>query len=184
MGTHGRSLHFLIRSRVPPASMLQPVNKTLLAVEPNAAVEVKTMEQAMAFPLLPSRAGAGLLGTIGVLGLTLASIGLYGVLAYSVSRRIREIGLRVALGAQRGDVLRLVLGEGAWMLGYGSGIGIVISVFVTKPLAMFLAAGLSPSDPLTYVFVGAVMIAVGCAASLRPALRALKADPAVALRYE
>jgi ABC-type antimicrobial peptide transport system permease subunit len=140
------------------------------------------MNQAMGFALLPSRAGGGLLGVIGALGLTLASIGLYGVLAYSVSRRFREIGLRVALGAQRSDVLRLVLGEGAWILGVGVTIGILVSLR-PEPLAMFLVAGLSPSDPLTYLFVGAVMLTVGCAASLRPALRALKADPAVTLRW-
>jgi len=183
-GGNRANLHFLIRSSGPPAMLTHALNKALLDVEPNAAVEVKPMNQAMGFALLPSRAGAGLLGVIGTLGLTLASIGLYGVLAYSVSRRIREIGLRVALGAQRGDVLRLVLGEGAWILGVGLAIGISVSIFLTKPLTMFLVAGLKPSDPFTYISVAAVLVAVGCVASLKPALRALKADPAVALRYE
>jgi FtsX-like permease family len=145
------------------------LNEALLAVQPTAAVEVKPMNQAMGFALLPSRAGAGLLGVIGALALTLASIGLYGVLSYSVSRRIREIALRVALGAQRGEVLRLVLREGAWILGVGVAIGLFVSIFVTKPVALFLAPGLKLSDPLTYV---------------RPAFRALQADPLVALRYE
>ena len=183
-GGNRANLHFLIRGSVRPASLTQSLNRALLAIEPNAAVEVKPMNQAMGFALLPSRAGAALLGVIGALGLTLASIGLYGVLSYSVSRRIREIGLRIALGARRGDVLRLVLGEGAWILGVGLPIGILVAIFVTKPLAMFLVAGLEPSDPLTYIAVAAVLMAVGCVASLKPTFRALRADPAVALRYE
>ncbi|MEO8129487.1 MAG: ABC transporter permease [Bryobacteraceae bacterium] len=183
-GGNRANLHFLIRSTVPPATLTRSLSKALLNVEPNAAVEVKPMSQAMGFALLPSRAGAGLLGVIGALGLTLASIGLYGVLSYSVSRRIREIGLRIALGAQRGDVLRLVLGEGAWILGVGLATGISVSIFFTKPLTMFLVAGLKPSDPFTYVSVAAVLLVVGCIATLKPALRALAADPAVALRYE
>ncbi len=183
-GGNRANLHFLIRARVRPASLTQSLNKTLMAIEPNAAVEVKPMNQAMGFALLPSRAGAGLLGVIGALGLTLPSIGLYGVLSYSVSRRIREIGLRIALGARRGDLLRLVLAEGAWILGVGLTIGILVAIFVTKPLAMFLVAGLQPSDPLTYIAVAAVLVAVGCVASLKPTFRALQADPAGALRYE
>jgi putative ABC transport system permease protein len=106
------------------------------------------------------------------------------VLSYSVSRRIREIGLRVALGAQRGDVLRLVLREGAWILGVGVAIGLFVSIFVTKPVALLLVPGLKPSDPLTYVVVAVLLLIGGCVASLRPAFRALQADPVVALRYE
>lgn len=174
----------MIRSRVPPAGLSQTFNNALLALDSSAAVEVKRMNQAMGFAMLPSRAGAGLLGVIGALGLTLASIGLYGVQAYSVSRRIGEISLRVALGAQRGDVLRLVLGEGAGILGLGAGIGMLVAILVTKPLAMFLVSGLAPSDALTYIAVAGVLALVGCAASLKPALRALRADPATALRYE
>ena len=173
----------MIRSRVPPAGLSQTFNNALLALDSSAAVEVKRMNQAMGFAMLPSRAGAGLLGAIGALGLTLASIGLYGVQAYSVSR-IGEISLRVALGAQRGDVLRLVLGEGAGILGLGAGIGMLVAILVTKPLAMFLVSGLAPSDALTYIAVAGVLALVGCAASLKPALRALRADPATALRYE
>lgn len=183
-GGQREHLHFLIRASVPPATLNAALNKTLLDIDPTAAVEVKPMNQALAFALLPSRAGAGLLGVIGTLGLTLSSVGLYGVLAYSVSRRIREIGLRIALGAQRGDVLRLVLGEGAWILGAGLAIGIFVALFVTRPLTMFLVSGLTPSDPLTYFSVTAVLLIVGCVASLVPAYRALQADPAVALRYE
>jgi predicted permease len=183
-GANHASLNFVVRASVLPALLNKPLNTALLAVDPAATVEVKPMKQAMGFALLPSRAGAGLLGVIGVLGLTLASIGLYGVLSYSVSRRIHELGVRVALGAQRGDVLRLVLGEGAWILSAGVGIGLFVSIFITKPLALFLLPGLKPSDPLSYIAVAGALLIVGCVASLKPALRALHADPAVALRYE
>jgi ABC-type antimicrobial peptide transport system permease subunit len=178
------NLSFLIRSSVPPSTLTRAMSKELLLVEPDAAVEVKTMNQAMGFALLPSRAGAGILGAIGALGLTLASIGLFGVLSYSVSRRVSEIGLRMALGAQSRDILRLVIGEGAWIVGSGLVIGIFASVFITKPLTMFLVAGLTPSDPPTYIAVASLLIAVAAVACIKPAIRALKADPAVALRFE
>jgi putative ABC transport system permease protein len=119
-----------------------------------------------------------------LLGLVLASVGLYGVLAYSISRRTREIGLRVALGAQRRDVLRLVMREGAWIVSTGLGFGISLAVFFTKPLARFMVPDLRPTDPVTYGAVAMVLIGVGFAASLTPTLRALRIDPLAALRHE
>jgi ABC-type antimicrobial peptide transport system permease subunit len=142
------------------------------------------MNRALGLALLPSRAGAGLLGSIGLLGLMLASLGLYGVLVYSVSRRTREIGLRVAVGARPADILRMILAEGAWLLGVAMVIGTGTALFVTKPLAMFLVPGLEPTDPLTYAAVIAVLAVVGVIASLLPTLRALRVDPMIALRYE
>src|SRR5262249_17231630 len=134
--------------------------------------------------LLPSQVGAVLLGAIGLLGLALAAVGLYGVLAYSICQRTREIGLRVALGAQRQDVLRLVMRQFCWIVCSGLGTGIFLALFVTRPLAMFLVPGLTPTDPLTYFVVAAVLVSVGCVASLTPVLRALRVDPMAALRYE
>ncbi|MGH9719305.1 MAG: ADOP family duplicated permease, partial [Bryobacteraceae bacterium] len=180
----GVLLNFLVKANGPPVSILKPLNSALLDADPAAAVELKPMSSAMGFALLPSQAGAFMLGCIGVLGLALASVGLYGVLAYSISRRTREIGLRVALGAQRGQVLQLVLGEGARILSLGLTAGVVIAMFVTKPAAKFLAPGLKPSDPLSYMAVAVVLILAGFAASLIPALRALRIDATVALRYE
>lgn len=178
------AVNFLVKTSSPPQSELKNLNAALLKVDSSAAVEVKAMSNATGFALLPSRMGAALLGTIGSLGLILASVGLYGVLAYSISRRTREIGLRVALGAQRGQVLRLVLKEGAWMLSVGLTVGVFLAVFVTRPLAMFLVPGLRPTDPVTYLAVTGVLVGVGMVASLVPALRALRIDPMVALRYE
>src|SRR5213078_2564971 len=96
------------------------------------------MRQALTFALLPSRVGAATLGSMGLLGLLLASIGLYGVLLYAVSQRIREIGLRVALGASPGRILGMVLGQSARMLAAGTAIGMTLAVFAVRPLAMFL----------------------------------------------
>lgn len=125
-----------------------------------------------------------MLGLMGSLGLLLTGIGLYGLVAYSVARRAREIGLRVALGAAPGRVLRLVFGEGAWLVGLGLGIGLFAAYFVTQPLARFLVEGVSPSDPWSYAGVSVLMITAGALACAVPARRALRIEPMEALRWE
>ena len=178
-------LNFLVKTAGPPQpATLKAINTALLAIDPSAAAETKPMSLATGFALLPSQMGAYLLGAMGALGLALASVGLYGVLAWSLSRRTREIGLRVALGARRPDILRLVLAEGAWVLAAGLATGAFLAFFVTRPLARFLVPGLAPSDPATYLAVTLILLAVGCTASLIPALRALRIHPMTALRYE
>jgi ABC-type antimicrobial peptide transport system permease subunit len=183
-GPQNANLHVLIRTGTSPEALIRPINSKLTSLDESASVEVKPMNRALSLALLPSRAGAGLLGSIGLLGLMLASLGLYGVLVYSVSRRTREIGLRVAVGARPADILRMILAEGAWLLGVAMVIGTGTALFVTKPLAMFLVPGLEPTDPLTYAAVIAVLAVVGVIASLLPTLRALRVDPMIALRYE
>jgi predicted permease len=178
------TVQLLLKAAGPPDALLRPVNAELLSADPAAAVELKPMSRALAFAMMPSQAGAILLGSIGLLGLVLAAVGLYGLLAYAISRRTREIGLRVALGARRGDVVRLVMREGAWIVGTGLGVGTALALFVTRPLARFLVPGITPGDPLTYALVGAVLLAAGCAACFVPMLRALRIDPMLALRYE
>jgi predicted permease len=176
-------LHFLVRA-ARPRDVVKEITQTLARLDESAAVEVKPMRDAMGFAFLPSRVGAALLGSMGLLGLALASIGLYGVLAYSVARRTREIGLRVALGADRAAVLRMVAWESFGLLGIGLAIGLGISVFATKPLAMFLVPELSSSDPATFLTAVAALGAVAVAATLGPVVRALRVDPMTALRYE
>ncbi len=177
------NLQFLMRTR-RPQDVAKEIAQRLGRLDSSAAVEVKPMRDAMGFAFLPSRVGAALLGSMGLLGLALASIGLYGVMSYSVARRTREIGLRVALGADRGAVLRMVARESFALLGLGVSIGLGIAVFATRPLAMFLVPELSANDPATFLTVVAVLAAVACVATLGPALRALRVDPMVALRYE
>ena len=176
-------LNFLVRTP-RPRDVMREIGQTLGRLDSSASVEVKPMRDAMGFAFLPSRVGAALLGSMGLLGLALASIGLYGVLAYSVARRTREVGLRVALGADRSAVLRMVARESFGLLAIGLAIGLGISIFATKPLAMFLVPELSPSDPATLLTVVGVLGAVAFAATLGPALRALRVDPIMALRYE
>ncbi len=183
-GNRASMLVFMVRAGVDPDSLVRPLRQAMLSLDSSAAVEVKPLAQAMGLALLPSRVGAGLLGIMGLLGLLLTTIGLYGLMAYSVTRRIREIGLRVALGANPGRIRRLIFGEGAWLIGTGLALGLVAALFLTRPLAEFLVETISTTDPLTYALVSLVMLAAGLLACAIPARRALRIDPMVALRYE
>jgi predicted permease len=177
-------LSFLIRARARPDGLAKPVTRFLSGLDSSAAVEFKPMRDALGFALLPSRLGAVLLGSMGFLGLTLAAVGLYGVLVYSIARRTREIGLRVAFGASRVDVLRLVFRESFLLAGSGAVIGVSTALLVTRPLKAFLVSDLSASDPLSYAMVLAALAVVVFAATLAPAVRALRVDPLRAIHYE
>jgi len=177
-------LQFVIRSATPPAAQLAAIRQALRQVEPAAGLEVETMFSAIGFAFLPSQVGAALMGSIGVLGLLLAIIGLYGVLAYSVARRTREIGVRMAIGASPMDVSGMVLREFAQLLITGIAIGLAIALFVTRPLSMFFVPGLSASDPASFAAVIAILGLTGFLAALGPVRRALRVDPLQCLRYE
>jgi len=182
----GQSVHlqFMIRTRRAPEESVKSIADVLGALDTTAALETKPMNQALGFALLPSRTGAAMLGAMGLLGLALASIGLYGVLLYSVSRRTREIGLRVALGATPGQVLRIVCRHSAALVGVGMAAGLALAFLAMKPMAMFLVPGLSASDPAAFLAVVAALGLVALLATLAPAARALRVDPMTALRYE
>lgn len=177
-------IQFVMRSAIPPVLELDAVRRTLHRIDPMASAEVETMYSSIGFAFLPSQVGAVLLSSIGVLGLLLATIGLYGVIAYSVVRRTREIGIRMAIGATRRNISRMVLVGAAKLTLTGSAIGLFIALFLTKPLAMFLVPGLKPSDPLSFGTVLAVMILTGALAAWGPMQRAIAVDPNTALRYE
>jgi predicted permease len=176
------NLHFLIRASGNPRPLVPAIHSALNQLDPTSALEIKTMQQGLAFALVPSRVGAAILGSTGLLGLVLASIGLYGLLLYSVSRRVREIGLRVALGATPRNILKLVFGQSASLAAVGIGIGLALSVFAVRPLAMFLTPEVKSTDIFNFVVVGAVLALVALVATIPPALRALRVDPVVALR--
>jgi ABC-type antimicrobial peptide transport system permease subunit len=142
------------------------------------------MYSSIGFAFLPSQVGAALMGGIGFLALLLAAIGLYGITAYSVARRTREFGVRIAIGATRVSIAAMVLTESAWLLLIGSAIGLLVAFFITKPLAMFFVPGLGTGDPLSFALVIAVLAATGSLATLGPIRRALRVDPVASLRYE
>ena len=177
-------IQFVLRSAMPPIAQLEAVRGVLRRVEPGAGVEAGTMYSSIGLAFLPSQVGAVLMGGTGILGLLLAGIGLYGVTAYSVARRTREIGVRIAIGATRADIARLALMESARLLLIGSTVGLLAAFFVTKPLATFLVPGLGPGDPWSFASVVLFLAVAGFAATLGPVRRALRVDPARSLRYE
>jgi len=179
-----RRMQFVLRSATPPALQLGAVRRALRQVDPSVAAEVSTLYGSIGLAFLPSQVGAVLLGSIGVLGLTLAAVGLYGMMAYSVARRIQEIGVRLALGATERDIARMVLTESVRLVGLGSLIGLATAVLVMRPLTMFLVAGLSPADPASLGAVVVVLTIAGAVASWGPVRRASAVDPIAALRYE
>jgi putative ABC transport system permease protein len=124
-----------------------------------------------------------MLGTAGALAMALGIIGIYGVISFTVSQRKREIGIRLALGAQRGDVMRMVLRQGATMAIVGVAMGIA-AAFGLTPLMTSLLFGVTARDPLTFALVAALLLLVALLACYVPARRATKVDPLVALRYE
>jgi ABC-type antimicrobial peptide transport system permease subunit len=134
-------------------------------------------------PLLPARLGAMLVGAFGLLGLVLASVGVYGVISYSVSQRTQEIGIRTALGAQRSNVLAMVLKQGMSMALIGTAVGIVLAFLLFRSLHSVLY-GVESTDLATMTAVSALLLSVAFLASYVPALRATKVDPVIALRNE
>jgi ABC-type antimicrobial peptide transport system permease subunit len=142
------------------------------------------MNASIGLAFLPSQLGAGALGSFGALGLLLASVGIYAVVAYAVVQRTREIGIRMAVGATRTDISRMTLLDAGRLTLRGSAIGLFAALFLTRPLALFLVPGLKPADPLTLAAVGVIMILTGLLAGLGPARRASRVDPNMALRYE
>lgn len=174
----------VVRARADVAALGPEVRKLVQSLDPTIAVyDAKTLDAHLGTALYPARAAATLLGLTGVLALVLAAIGLYGVLSYLVALRTREIGVRLALGARREDVLRLVVGRGLRLAGIGLAIGLALSAGVTR-FASFLLYGTSPLDPATFTAVVALLLGVALLAAWVPARRALAVEPVVALRED
>jgi predicted permease len=174
----------IVKTTVTPGAMAHSVRGQIAALDPNMAVfNIETMQQHVDKSLLLPRISALLLGIFGAVGLTLAAIGLYGVMSYSVRSRTREIGIRMALGAKPRKVLRMILRQGLTLTAIGLAIGLAIALVVGRFAATVLY-GTSGSDLLTFVVVSVVLLATAAIAILIPALRAAHVEPTVALRYE
>ncbi|MBA3763525.1 MAG: FtsX-like permease family protein, partial [Chthoniobacterales bacterium] len=165
-------------------AVLAQLKNVLWKVDPSLPVtQVRSMSEVMAVSLAERRFNALLLGAFAAVALLLASVGLYGVLAFTVAQRTREIGIRIALGARAGHVLRLVLRQGLTLALIGVAAGVCLSLASTRILARFLY-GIAPTDTPTFVSLALLLMIVALAACLIPARRALAVDPMVALRHE
>ncbi|HUJ33469.1 MAG TPA: ABC transporter permease [Candidatus Acidoferrum sp.] len=179
-----KSMSLVVRTTANPAEIASAVRADVAGLDSTVPVtDVVTMDQLLSKSVSGPRFRTVLLGTFAGLALVLASIGIYGVLAYSVARRTHEIGVRMALGAQRGQVLWFIMSQGARLALIGVVIGVVASLALTRLMASLLF-GVSATDPLTFIGVAALLFAVALLACCVPALRAMRVDPVVALRYE
>ena len=173
-----------LRTRGDTGSVLRQLKEQVQALDSSIAVRnLMPMDQYVSDARAPMRFNLMLIGIFGGIALVLASVGLYGVMAYSVSQRMHELGIRMALGAEPRDVLRLILGQGVRVTMLGAALGLLISLAVTRALASLLV-GVSATDPLTFAIVPILLAGVALLACYIPARRAMRVDPMVALRYE
>jgi predicted permease len=178
------SISVNIRTLAPPEILMPTIRKEMASIDSNVAIwDLRTMESQVNESLFAERMIAVLCACFGALATLLASIGLYGVMAFSVARRTREIGIRMALGAGRGNVLSMVLKEVSWMCIIGVGVGVPLSIGLSRYIASQLY-GVAPTDSLTFILSALTMMVVSLAAGLLPARRAATIDPTIALRYE
>ena len=179
-----RRVNFLARTTVEPLSLAGPVRNQITALDKDQAVfNVRSMEQAIAQSVAARRFSMILLAVFALLALTLAAVGIYGVISYSVAQRTREVGIRMALGANTSDVLKLVVRDGLKLILIGIGIGLAGALLLTR-LMTTLLFGVTATDTFTYATVALGLIAVALIACCIPARRATKVDPLVALRFE
>jgi predicted permease len=172
-----------VRTAVPPSSLVAPLRAVIRGADPSIPIyQVSTMEDMVASQTSQSRFTMWLMGVFAAVALTLSVIGIYGVMSYLVSQRTREIGIRLALGADGGDILRLVVGNGARLIAGGIALG-VVAAFALQRLVSSLLYGVTAADAASAVAV-ALLAVVALVACYVPALRATRVDPLYALRYE
>jgi predicted permease len=172
------------RTEGDPRTVLAALRREVQQLDPTLPIyDIKTLTEHMNIPLFPAKMAAGVLASFGVLALLLAAVGIYGVMSYVVAGRTREIGLRMALGAQSADILRLILRQGMLLAVIGTAIGLAIGFGGTRLLKTLLY-GVSASDPITFTAVTLLLGSVALLACWLPAHRATRVDPMVALRAE
>ncbi|HZE27237.1 MAG TPA: ABC transporter permease [Terriglobales bacterium] len=181
--TEQLGMKILIRTDGNPDDISAIVPRVVRTLDPNVQGSAATLGKSAERWVWFSQVGAMLSSSLGILGLFLASLGIYGLMSYSVAQRTHELGIRIALGANRSDILKLVLGQGLRISLVGLVVGLAIALGVTRVIAAMLY-GVKPTDPVTFGGVSALLTAVALLASYLPARRAAKVEPLVALRYE
>jgi putative ABC transport system permease protein len=174
----------VLKTDVEPSSLAAAVRGTVWEVDKDQPVsDVRTMDEVLSESIARQRFSTMLLGIFAAVALALAAVGIYGVMSYAVAQRTREIGIRMALGAQAGTVLKLVVGQGLKLVAAGVLLGLAGSLLLTRLMSSLLF-GVSPTDPLTMLTISLMLVGVALLASYVPARRAAKVSPMVALRYE
>ncbi|MBV9924274.1 MAG: ABC transporter permease, partial [Acidobacteria bacterium] len=175
---------FLVRTKGDPAAVVPALRREVASVDKDIPLyNLRTMEQVLSDSLSRRRFQMVLVAAFAGVGLLLAAVGIYGVISYTVAQRSHEIGVRMALGARTGNILRLVVGQGLWLALAGVGLGLVGAFALTRVLTSLLY-GVTATDPLTFACVSLGLLGVALLACLLPARRATKVDPMIALRYE
>jgi ABC-type antimicrobial peptide transport system permease subunit len=178
------TMDVVLRTKVDPVSAATSAREAIHSVDPDLPVaNIAALETLVYGSMTQQRFAMFVLGAFAALALLLASIGMYGVISYSTMQRTQEIGIRMALGAQRGNVLAMVLGHGSRLAGLGIAIGLIAALAMGHTMASFLY-GVRPTDPLTLAGVSLLLLAVALVACCIPARRAMRTDPVIALRYE
>lgn len=174
----------VVRTSGDSRTLLDPLSREIPTTDPMmVATQVQTIEDYMALPLFPARAMGWLLGISGILAVAMTAIGLFGLIAYLVSQRTHEIGVRIALGAQRSDVLKMIIRQGLGLTAIGLGIGLCAAAFLSRLLSQVLY-GIRANDPATMVMVALGLAVIALSACYLPARKAMRVDPSEALRYE
>jgi putative ABC transport system permease protein len=173
-----------VRTSADPGGLAAAVTREARVLDPNVPIyDVKTMEQLVSESLARRRFAMLALGLFSVVALVLAALGIYGVMSYTVAQRTREIGIRLALGAQTRSVLKLVVGQGMRLAVFGVGLGLVVAAAMARMIASLLF-GVAATDPVTFLVIALLLAGVALLACYVPARRAAKVDPTIALRYE
>jgi putative ABC transport system permease protein len=177
------SMTLIVRTAGDPAQLAAVVRETVQSLDNRAAISMRTMENVVSRSTWSRRTLALQMVTLGAVALLLAAMGIYGVISYLVAQRTREMGIRLALGAQRRDLLKLVMGQGLTLTMIGIAAGLILAFALTRLLSSMLF-GVSAADPITFVAIAALLAVVALMASFLPARRAMKVDPIAALRHE